>query len=171
MLDFSREEKSKELAFTPKELFIKYSDMVWRLALTRVQSKAYADDVLQGVFLRVVKAKPQFKDEQHAKAWLIKVTLNCANKLLSSAWVRHFASFDEGQMPDTYTEIEDNSLLLAVSKLKPKYRMVIHLYYYEDLKVGEISAMLNISLSAVKQRLKRAREELKDYMTGDEDIV
>ena len=171
MLEISREKTGKDFKTTPKELFLQYSDMVWRLALTRVSTKTRADDVLQEVFLRVVKAKPQFVNEQHAKAWLIKVTLNCANKLMSSAWMRHFASLDEGQMPDTYTEIEDDSLLHAVSKLSPKYRTVIHLYYYEDLKVGEISAILNISQSAVKQRLKRAREHLKDYMTGDEDIV
>ena len=153
------------------ELVKNYGDMLYRICLCILCDKDDAEDAVQDTFLKFLTKAPQFESNEHEKAWLIKVTLNCANKLLSSSWVRHFASFDEGQMPDTYTEIEDNSLLLAVSKLKPKYRMVIHLYYYEDLKVGEISAMLNISLSAVKQRLKRAREELKDYMTGDEDIV
>lgn len=171
MLEVSREKTGKNSSLTPKELFLQYSDMVWRLALTRVGAKSYADDVLQEVFLRVVRLKPKFESEQHAKAWLIKVTLNCSNKLLSSAWMRHFASFDEGTVPDTYEEIMDNSLLIAVNKLNPKYKTVVHLYYYEDLKVGEISKILNISQSAVKQRLKRAREHLKDYMTGDEDIV
>ena len=90
---------------------------------------------------------------------------------MSSAWMRHFASFEEGYEPNTYHETNDNSILLAVNSLKLKYRTVIHLYYYEDLSVNEISGMLNISPSAVKQRLKRAREQLKDYMTGDEEIV
>lgn len=171
MLEISREKTGKKLSPTPKELFLQYSDMVWRLALIRVGTRSYADDVLQEVFLRVVRLKPQFESEQHAKAWLIKVTINCSNKLLSSAWMRHFASLDEGQIPDTHNEIEDNSLLVAVNKLKQKYKAVVHLYYYENLKVGEISVLLNISQSAVKQRLKRAREQLKDYMTGDEDIV
>ena len=170
MQEISRDipKSEQEFKITPTKLFERYSDMVWRLALARVGREASADDVLQEVFLRVVKLNPTFKNTEHAKAWLIKVTINCSKKLLGSAFRRHQASFEENIAFET---TEERDVYFAVQALNPKYKTVVHLYYYEGLKVDEIAKILQISPSAVKQRLSRARQELKQYMIGDEDIV
>ena len=170
MQEISRDipKKQNEFKITPTKLFEHYSDMVWRLALTRVGSSSSADDVLQEVFLRVVKINPAFKNSEHAKAWLIKVTINCSKKLMGSAFRRHQASLEDNIAFET---MEERDVSYAVQALNHKYKTVVHLYYYEGLKIDEIAEILQISPSAVKQRLSRAREQLKQYMTGDEDIV
>ena len=57
----------------------KYSDLVYKLAFARTRQEHYAEEVYQEVFLRYIKAKPNFNDENHEKAWFIKVTINCSN--------------------------------------------------------------------------------------------
>lgn len=58
----------------------------------------------------------------------------------------------------------------AVLALPPKYRTAVHLYYYEDLSVAEIAAILGKSEGAVKSRLFRARALLREWMKEDEDV-
>ena len=64
----------------------KYSNMVFRLAFARTKNNHDANDIMQEVFLRYMKNKKEFKDEEHKKAWLIKTTINCSKTLLTSAW-------------------------------------------------------------------------------------
>ncbi len=159
---------SKENIFgiTDEQLFEKYSATVYRLSLARVSQKAAAEDILQEVFLRAIKNRPIFESEEHCKAWLIKTTVNCSKTYLTSAYRRHYAPLE-----DRIAEIacEDHrDLLLAVYYLPPKYKTVVHLFYFEDMKTEEISRALGISVSAVKQQLKRARTMLKNLMTGDD---
>jgi RNA polymerase sigma-70 factor (ECF subfamily) len=70
------------------DVLTKYSNMVYRLALTRTMNISDAEDVLQEVFLRLIRKRPQFESEEHTKAWLIRVAINCSHHLLSSAWFR-----------------------------------------------------------------------------------
>ena len=62
----------------------KYSNMIYRLALTRTNSKEDSEDVYQEVFFRLSRKMPTFESEEHEKAWLIKVTINCSKNLLNS---------------------------------------------------------------------------------------
>jgi RNA polymerase sigma-70 factor (ECF subfamily) len=70
------------------EVVNKYNDMVYKLALSRTKNEADADDVFQEVFCRYFRSNTQFQSEEHKRAWLIRVTINCSNKLFSSAWFR-----------------------------------------------------------------------------------
>ncbi len=159
---------SKENFFeiTEQELFEKYSATVYRLSLARVSQKAAAEDILQEVFLRAIKNRPKFKDEEHCKAWLLRTTINCSKSYLSSAYRRHYAPLED-RVAEAISE-DHRDLMMAVWALEPKYKTVVHLYYFEDMKIEEIKEALGISASAAKQRLKRARAMLKDLMTGDE---
>jgi len=168
-MEIKKAKKSPEKHFviSGEELFKKYYDTVFHLSLARVSDKTCAEDILQEVFLRAIKSKPVFNSEEHCKAWLIKVTINCSKSYLRSAHLRHRATLDENmaQAPQK----DDNTILLeAVNSLPPIYRTVVHLYYYEDMKTEEIAKALRLSQSAVKQRLRRARQELKSFMTGDD---
>ena len=73
----------------------KYSDMVYRLAYARTGSRHDADDVYQEVFLRYFRKKPVFDSEEHRRAWLLRVTVNCSNTFLSSAWHRRTVGLPE----------------------------------------------------------------------------
>ena len=144
-----------------------YSDMVYRLAFFQMKNKSDADDVFQDVFFRYIRRKPHFDSKEHEKAWFIRVTVNCCKNMYSSAWRKRIVPLDEN-IP--YIEKEQSDLFNELQKLPKKYIVVIHLYYYEDMSVDEISKAIGKSPSAVKMRLLRARNMLKDVLK-EEDYV
>lgn len=141
----------------------KYSDMVYRLALTRTKSKENSEDIFQDVFFRLSRKMPDFESEEHEKAWLIKVTINCSKNLLNSAFLRHTTEMKEEIIFETK---ERHDIYYAVQELPLKYRTIIHLYYYEGYKINEISKILNINENTIKSRLSRARRMLKEKVEG-----
>lgn len=143
----------------------KYSDMVYRIAYTRTNNKQDSEDVFQEVFLRLAKKMPSFKNEDHQKAWLIRVTLNCSNNFINSSWNKKTQGLDENMPFETKESIE---LYTYIAKLHVKYRTVIYLYYYEGYKINEISKILKTNESTIKTRLSRAKEQLKEFMKGDD---
>ena len=145
----------------------KYADMVYRLALVRTGNSWDADEVFQEVFLRYFRKKPVFADENHRKAWLLKVTVNCSKKLQLSLWQKHFVRMDES-IP--FTEKEDINLFTYICRLPQKYRDVIHLFYYEDMSCDEIAQLLGRKPSTVRTQLTRARAMLKEILQ-EEDYV
>lgn len=146
-----------------EKMIEKYSDMVYRLALTRTKSKENSEDVYQEVFLRLSKKLPDFESEEHEKAWLIRVTINCSKNLLSSKFLKYK---EELKDDITFETKERHDIYYAVQELPLKYRTIIHLYYYENYKINEISKILNIKENTIKSNLSRAREKLKQKVEG-----
>lgn len=152
-------------------LFHAYGDMVYRLALVRTKSRPDAEDIVQEVFIRCIKHPQQFASPDHAKAWFITVTINCTKSFLTSAFRRHTVPLDSVAEPESSDKMPDSSVYDAVMALPVKYRTAVHLFYYEDYSVKEISKMMNASESAVKSWLFRARAQLKEMLKGDfEDV-
>ncbi len=139
----------------------KYANMVYRIALTRTNNKSDSEDIFQEVFLRVTKKMPVFENEEHEKAWIIRVTINCSNSLLSSAWNKKTQALEENIEFETK---QRHDVYYEVAKLPVKYRTVIYLFYYEGYKINEISKILNTNESTVKTWLARAREKIKENM-------
>lgn len=144
-----------------------YSDMVYRLAFARTGTKHDADDVFQEIFLRYVKKKPVFQDEEHRKAWLIRVTINCSNNFWSSSWKKKTQELTDEIVFETEETV---NLYAELQQLPLKYRDVIHLFYYENMSLEEISRTLNRKNSTVRTQLTRARIILKKFMK-EEDYV
>lgn len=142
----------------------KYSDMIYKIALSQTKSPADAEDIFQEVFLRYVQSDVEFENEEHRKAWLIRVSVNCCKKLWNSAWFRHTIPLDES-LP--FSSKEKSDVFYAVSELPSKYRIVVHLYYYQDLSVREISAVLHRKESTVTSQLFRARDLLREKLKGE----
>lgn len=141
----------------------KYSNMVYRLALTRTNTKENSEDVYQEVFLRLARKMPKFESEEHEKAWLIRVTINCSKNLLNSSFLRNTTEMNEDIIFETK---ERHDIYYAVQELPVKYRTIIYLFYYEDYKISEISKILKINENTIKSRLSRAREKLKEKVEG-----
>lgn len=157
-----------------------YMPTVYGIACTRLRSAADAEDVTQEVFVRYFKADLTYESEEHRKAWLIRCALNCTNSFASSAQYRHrteSVSLDEltengepfeNAVEERFCQAERRAVVLnAVRRLPPKYRAVIHLFYFEDMSVAQISAVLNIRQSTVKSQLSRARVKLKTLLKGE----
>lgn len=151
-----------------REYVEKFFDMIYKLALSQTKNRENADDVVQEAFLRYLKYGKEFESEEHIKAWLIRVTINCCKSLFTSAWMRKTAPLDEDIPFDTE---EKHDVYYAVLELPPKYRAVIHLFYYEDFSVAEISETLGIKQTTVKSQLSRGRDMLREKLKGDCGLV
>ncbi len=145
-----------------------YSPMVYRIALTKTKSTHDADDIFSEVFLRLVANKKPFDSEEHRKAWLIRVTVNCCNSHFVAPWRKNVDCLDDfmlSQIPDEDSAIdrEDNAsdVYAQVLRLPDNMREVILLFYYENMSVREIAEALGESEANIKKRLSRARQKLK----------
>ena len=138
-----------------------YSSMLLRLACTRLENPADAEDVVQEVFLKLLTACPAFRDAEHEKAWLIRTTLHRAADLRKAA-SRRSVPLEEALLASA-PEPEDR-LLAAVRVLPEKYGAVIHLHYYEGYSLKEIGKLLGLPTATVGTRLARGRERLRQSL-------
>lgn len=151
-----------------EEIIKRHFDMVYKLALSQTRSVTYAEDVTQEVFLRLIRRKPSFENNEHIKAWLIRVTLNCSKSVFMSSWFKKTVPLNEEISFDTP---EKSDVYFAVQDLPSKYRTAIHLFYYEDMSIDEISRALGVKQSTVKSHLHRGRELLRERLKGGYDLV
>ena len=171
----------------PAETVIReYSDMVYRIAFARTGNKSDADDIYQEVFLRYIRRKPEFRSEEHAKAWFIKVSVNCARKFMSKSqrnaeavgdWTEIMLQQETDSKAMEGVTVEEqfladerkSELYRELQKLDSDTRLLLHLYYFEELKTREIARLLHKSESAVRVALSRARNKLR--IQAEEDGV
>lgn len=150
----------------PGALARRFAPAVYRLAYARTGSRADAEDVMQEVFLRLVRHKPAFDSEAHARAWLLKVASNCANDLFRLPWRKREEPLEEDvSAPE---EPGEGSVTEAVLSLPSKYRIPIHLYYYEGYSVAEIADITGKREGTIKSHLSRARALLRDKLKEGE---
>lgn len=148
-------------SYTYDDIANRYIDTVYRLALSRTKSPEYAEDITQDVFVKLMQTSKKFESDEHIKAWLITVTINCTKDLFLSSWFRKTEALDENISAE---ETEESDLYYALMKLPQKYRTVIHLHYYEGYRVNEIAKMTKASEGTVKSQLHRGREMLKNIL-------
>ena len=153
-----------------ERMTVLFAPAVYRMAYTRLGSRADAEDVTQETLLRMVRSAPAFDSDEHCKAWLLRVAANCANDLWRSAWRRRTEPMRE-DLEIAAPEPEGGGVLEAVLALPEKYRLPVHLFYYEGMTVAEIAKIIGKSESAVKSRLSRAREKLRLELEGGEGRV
>lgn len=161
-----------ERRITPEEAVDRYADMVYRLALLRVNNRADADDIFQEVFIRLVRHIDKLESWEHVKAWLIRVTNNCAKKHFNQFWNKNVSQMDETQEiqieESGYSLAEgDGTVMSAVKSLPEKYRVAVHLFYFEELTVAQIAEVTEQKETTVKSHLHRAREMLKTMLKGE----
>ncbi|MDF2543025.1 MAG: polymerase sigma factor, sigma-70 family [Herbinix sp.] len=140
----------------------KYKDTVFRIALSYLGNTYDADDIVQDVFMKLYISNKDFISDDHARYWLIRVTINTCKNLLRSSWKSKNIIQDDIVLPTSFEQKDQADLYQAVMGLPEKYRTVLYLYYYEDLPVKVIAKMLKIKVSAVTTRLSRARDQLKE---------
>ena len=142
-----------------------YGSMLLRLACTRLDDPADAEDIAQEVFLKLLTARPSFQNAEHEKAWLIRTTLHRASNLRRSAARRNVPLEEAAQAAAPQAGSE---LLAAVRALPEPYSAVIHLYYYEGYSIKEIAKLLGVPAPTVGTRLARGRERLRRLLKEDD---
>lgn len=142
-------------------LYELYIQDVYRLALSYLHSKQDAEDICHSVFLRLLD-KPVKLDPEKEKTFLLTCTANACKNHLRSFWHRNVGPLDDTIPCATES---DRELWDAIGTLPPKYRAVIHLFYFEGYDHRQIGEILKISRSTVQTRASRAREMLKKELS------
>lgn len=150
--------------------YVKYSDMLYRISLMQLRNADDAMDAVQDVFLKYIKKNLIFSSEEHEKAWFIRSTLNQCKDIYRKNSVRNHEDISTAEnliYKESFSE-DYSSLLDAVERLPEKIRSVIVLHYLEDMSIDTIAKTLKLSASAVKMRLARGREALKQLLEKEE---
>ena len=138
-----------------------YRDRLFAAAFQVCKNAADAEDAAQEALLRYHVSEKQFESGEHIRAWLIRVAINCAKNASRSFWRRNTVPLEDYMETLEFDSGESREIFEAVMGLPEKYRLVIHLYYYEDYTVAEIAGILGLTQSNVKVRLNRGRKLLK----------
>lgn len=138
-----------------------YRDRLFAAAFQVCGNAADAEDAAQEALLRYHLSDKEFENQEHIRAWLLRVAINWAKNISRSFWRRNTVPLEEYMETLEFDCRESREIFREVMALPEKYRLVIHLYYYEDYSVQEIGQILGISPSNVKVRLSRGRQLLK----------
>ena len=147
-----------------EELVTKHENTLYRAALAILGDVHGAEDAVQDTFLRYLEKRPEFRDENHERAWLLKVTANLCKSALRSQ-KRHPTT----ELLDVYPapDGETGELVEAVLALPANQRSAVHLFYYEGYSTQEIAAILGQRPGTVRSHLSRARETLRQKLKGE----
>jgi len=145
-------------------LFETYRDNLFAVAFNVCKNAEDAEDVVQDTFMQYYTLQKEFDSEQHIRAWLIRVAVNKAKNKNRSFWRRNKMSLEDYMETLSFETPESENLFETVMQLPDKFRTVIHLFYYEDYSVREISEILKLSESNVKVRLTRGRSLLREKL-------
>ncbi len=145
-----------------------YADMVRRICMLHLKSYADTEDIFQNVFLKYVLSSAEFENEEHEKAWFIRVTLNACKDLLKSFFRSHTVSLEEVIPADTGVTDDHREVLVAVLALPTNYRDAVYLHYYEGYTAVEIGRLLGKNVNTVYTLLNRAKGLLRQALGGEE---
>ena len=145
-----------------EEKYNKYNRLLYGIIYGYMLNEADSKDILQDVFIKYLNINKKFNDIESEKYYLIRMTINMCNNYYKKN--KRFEYLDKDIVDN-----KDNNYLLRniIKNLPQKYKEIIILYYYDSYDINQISSILKISSSAVKKRLERARDKIKEEL-GDE---
>lgn len=141
-----------------------YRDSVLRLAFAYLKNRYDAEDVTQDVFVAYIRKSPVFRNRKAEKAWFMQVAANKCKNILTSSWRKRTVELTEEL---SYLPSNEFEILECVLSLDEKYRIPLHLFYYEDYTIEEIAKITEMNPSTVGTRLARGRKILKKVWKED----
>ncbi len=139
-----------------------HGDSVLRMAYSYMHNMQDAEDILQETLIRYMQAAPEFENETHARAWLLRVAANLSKNRIEYNRYRMADELNEELVAE---EREDLSFVWeAVKSLPVTYRETIHLFYREGFKTAQIAEILGEKEATVRSHLKRGREKLREIL-------
>lgn len=145
----------------------KYADAVYTACVVRLSGNSDVDDCVQNTFIALYSKSPEFNDENHLKAWLLRVAINECRMAQRRA-LRFVPLHTVGEIP-LPQPADEGDMTMALMRLSPKYREALYLYYVEEYKVDEIAGILGSKSGTVKSLLKRGRDKLRKEYGGDDE--
>lgn len=151
-----------------REAVIKYSDTLYKVCIVILCNEQDAQDAIQDTFCRYLEKKPQFRDEEHEKAWLIRVATNICRDMIRFRLRHPMVDIDE--VENILVAPEQKETLKELFALPVKQKTVIYLHYVEGYHIKEIADILGITEGAVKTRLLRGREQMRNAVSMEGGI-
>lgn len=150
-----------------QRLISEYGSQLLRMCYLYLHDLHLAEDAVQETYIKVYKNWSSYRKDCLEKTWITAIAINVCKSYLRSSQYKHWLHSANQNPESSYEDkIKDDTVLKEIAGLKPKYKEVILLFYYEQLKVKEIARILHITESAVTVRLTRAREQLKSSLKG-----
>ena len=148
-----------------REFYDRQVKRVYQLAMVMMGNISDAEDVTQTVFLKAWEKKPDFRDADHAIAWILTTTRNQCKDIHKSFYRRKRADLENAPEPQVTLETQmDSEIWEALQSLAEKYRMVLYLYYYEGYSVRELSVILRRRESTLQTQLATGRKQMKSLL-------
>lgn len=148
-------------------LMRQYGSQLLRLCTMILEDASLAQDAVQDTFLRAYRRFDTWREDASEKTWLTAIAVNVCRDYRRGAWFRRIArEKDVADLPGQSTEFPfpDNTVITEVMRLPDKYREVILLRYYQNMKQKDVADALRLSDRAVRQRLHKANEILRDRL-------
>ncbi|MDD3279294.1 MAG: sigma-70 family RNA polymerase sigma factor [Lachnospiraceae bacterium] len=152
-----------------EHLMNKYGDTIFRLCYLYLKDYQLAEDATQETFIKAMNAYNTFQHKSSEKTWITRIAINCSKNIMRTHWFRNLQNnYADSMQPETENPIESflekNSISKAIMELPVNDRKIILLYYYQDLTIKEIAAIIGKSENTTIQRLNRARGKLKKIL-------
>lgn len=150
-------------------LIEKYERDVLHLCCVSLRDVNMAQDAVQETFLKAYKSLHTFRGESSEKTWLYRIAINVCIDMRRSRWYRFIdqrVEMDKLSIPVSGVSEVSIALMQEVLRLPGKYREVVFLFYYEEMKLTDIAQLLRVSVSAVSDRLRKARTMLRKALEG-----
>ncbi|MGM8214566.1 sigma-70 family RNA polymerase sigma factor [Bacillaceae bacterium W0354] len=156
-------------------LMLEHGTELTNLAYTYVRDWGTAEEIIQDVFFKCYQKLDSFRGDASLKTWLYRIAINRCKDEMRKVSIRKImtqpvSSFFSLRSPTSSPEDsliskgEKKEIADHVLSLPPKYREVIILYYYSNLKTKEISQLIQVNDKTIRTRLRRARQLLQDKM-------
>lgn len=142
----------------------RYQSNIFATAFSVCKNAQDAEDVVQDTFIQYMSHKKDFESENHIRSWLLRVAINKAKNKNSTFFRRKSLPLKDYIETLTFESKESSELFETVMQLPSKYRIVIHLFYYEDYSINEIASVLKLTTGNVKVRLSRGRIILRNTL-------
>lgn len=151
------------------EVMERWEASLLRMCFAYLGDVKLAEDAVQETLLKAWKGYGQFRGQANEKTWLMRIAINTCKDMRRSAWSRHIdraAALESLPEPQTPFSAEDHAVTRAVMALRPKYREVVLLRWYQGLSGSEVAQALHIPKSTVYNRLNRAYAILQRELEG-----
>lgn len=148
-----------------EQIISRHAPALLRVAYNITGSYEESEDVTQEVFIRLYRKRPVFVSQEHEKAWLIRVTINEARNRMR--YIGRVFPAREGEEQVLFPDDDQRVVAEAVRSLDEKYRIVIHLHYYEGYTISQMAGLLKIPASTAGTRLERAKAKLRSILKSE----
>ncbi len=147
-------------------LMEQYGSSLLRMSALYLKDADLAQDAVQETFIKAYRHLNEYRGESSEKTWLTAICVNTCRDMLRTAWFRHQSRIDLDSLPEKPADFAfpDNTVLTEVMRLPAKYREVVLLRYYGELKLKEVAGALRLSEGKVRSRLNKANDLLRDRL-------